>query len=123
MNNKTNTVRYSIDPANPPVLTERQKAELEALQAMPDEAIDCSDIPAITEEAWNRAKPVVGRFYRPIKQQVTVRIDADVLAWLKADGKKGYQTRLNKVLREAMDQAMHSTGGMADKPQKVTNLR
>ena len=57
----------------------------------------------ITEETWKNAKPVVGRFYRPIKQQVTVRIDADVLAWLKSGG-KGYQTRLNDVLRQAMNQ-------------------
>ncbi|MGB0848890.1 MAG: BrnA antitoxin family protein, partial [Thiolinea sp.] len=45
--------------------------------------------------------------YRPIKQQVTVRIDTDVLAWLKTDG-KGYQTRLNRVLRKAMDQELDS---------------
>lgn len=91
-----------MDPANPPPLTESQQAELEALQ---DRPIDCSDIPEITEEAWRQAKPVVGRFYRPIKQQVTVRIDTDVLAWLKTDG-KGYQTRLNRVLRKAMDQEL-----------------
>ena len=107
MSKKTNIIRHSIDLANPPALTRKQKAELEALQAMPDEAIDYSDIPALTEEAWEQSKPVVGRFYRPIKKQVTVRNDADVLAWLKADG-KGYQTRLNKVLREAMAYEDHS---------------
>ncbi|MEN8336316.1 BrnA antitoxin family protein, partial [Acinetobacter pittii] len=42
-----------------------------------------------------------GQFYRPVKQQTSVRLDADVLAWLKAQG-KGYQTRMNKILREAM---------------------
>ena len=110
MSKKTNTIRHSIDPANPPVLTRAQKAELEALQALPDEAIDYSDIPEVAAEAWRQAKPVVGRFYRPIKQQVTVRIDADVLAWLKADG-KGYQTRLNKVLREAMVDNSRSVAG------------
>lgn len=107
MSKKTNTVRHTLDIANPPELTKQQQAELEALKAMPDEAIDCSDIPEITEEVWKNAKPVVGRFYRPIKQQVTVRIDADVLAWLKADG-KGYQTRLNDVLRKVMDESLHS---------------
>ncbi len=91
-------------PANPPPLTESQQVELNALQ---DRPIDCSDIPEINEEVWRQAKPVVGRFYRPIKQQVTVRIDTDVLAWLKTDG-KGYQTRLNRVLRKAMDQELDS---------------
>ncbi len=107
MRKKTNVVRHTLDVANPPVLTKQQKAELETLKAMPDEAIDYSDIPEITEEAWVDAKPVAGRFYRPIKKQVTVRIDADVLAWLKADG-KGYQTRLNDALRKAMDDSFHS---------------
>ena len=101
------TIRYSMDTTNPPPLTETQQAELKALQDRPDEAIDCSDIPEITEDVWRQAKPVVGRFYRPIKQQVTVRIDTDVLAWLKTDG-KGYQTRLNRVLRKAMDQELDS---------------
>ena len=96
-----------MDPTNPPQLTESQQTELKRLQEKSDESIDCIDIPEITEEAWRQAKPVVGRFYRPIKQQVTVRIDADVLAWLKTDG-KGYQTRLNHVLRKAMDQELDS---------------
>ena len=42
-----------------------------------------------------------GKFYRPLKQQLTVRIDADVVAWLKGQG-KGYQSRLNQILRTAM---------------------
>ncbi len=107
MNKKTNTVRHTPDATNPPVLTKHQKTELETLKAMPDEAIDYSDIPEITEKAWINAKPVVGRFYRPIKKQVTVRIDVDVLAWLKADG-KGYQTRPNDLLHKAMDDSFHS---------------
>jgi len=40
-------------------------------------------------------------FYRPVKRQLTVRLDADVVAWLRRQG-RGYQTRLNRVLREAM---------------------
>ncbi len=107
MTKKTNTIRYSMDTTNPPPLTEAQQTELKTLEDRPDKSIDCSDIPEITEEVWRQAKPVVGRFYRPIKQQVTVRIDADVLAWLKTDG-KGYQTRLNHVLRKAMDQELDS---------------
>ena len=55
--------------------------------------------PPTTEQDWHGA--VRGKFYRPIKQQLTVRIDADVLEWLKSHG-KGYQSRLNKILRAAM---------------------
>lgn len=73
--------------------------ELAALAAMPDEEIDTSDIPEITD--WSKA--VVGRFYRPVKETVTIRLDADVLDWLKQGG-KGYQTRVNKILRAIMEQ-------------------
>ncbi|QQZ29865.1 BrnA antitoxin family protein [Thiothrix subterranea] len=76
--------------------------EWEYLVNMPDEEIDFSDIPETTEAMWKNA--VVGKFYRPIKKQVTVRIDADILAWLQSSG-AGYQTRLNQVLRQAMQQA------------------
>jgi uncharacterized protein (DUF4415 family) len=40
-------------------------------------------------------------FYRPVKKQITARVDADVLAWLKSQG-KGYQSRMNAILRDAM---------------------
>jgi uncharacterized protein (DUF4415 family) len=72
--------------------------ELAALARMPDEKIDLTDAPEVRE--WRGA--VVGKFYRPIKSPVTIRVDADVLAWLKRQG-RGYQTRINKLLREAMD--------------------
>ena len=61
--------------------------------------IDYSDLPSTTRDDWDGA--VRGKFYRPIKRQLTVRIDADVLAWLKSHG-KGYQSRLNAILRNAM---------------------
>ena len=80
-------------------LTEGQRAELRELAQHPDSEIDLSDIPEWTDEMWRNA--VRGRFYRPVKQQLTVRIDSDVLAWLKAHG-KGYQTRINALLRAAM---------------------
>ena len=73
--------------------------ELAALAAMPDEEIDTSDIPEIID--WSKA--VVGRFYRPVKEAVTIRLDADVLDWLKQGG-RGYQTRINKILRAVMEQ-------------------
>ena len=64
---------------------------------MRDRDIDLTDIPEIRD--WSKA--VVGRFYRPIKESLTIRLDADVLAWLRSNG-KGYQTRINTILREAM---------------------
>ncbi len=80
-------------------LTEKQKRELAKLAAMPDSSIDFSDIPPLTEKFWKNA--VRNPWYRPRKQQVTLRIDADVLAWLRQQG-KGYQSRLNSLLRAAM---------------------
>ena len=70
------------------------------LGLMDDEDIDTSDIPELTEEFFKNAK--VGLFYKPVKQQLTLRVDADVLDWFKrqAPGGKGYQTRINRVLRE-----------------------
>ena len=80
-------------------LTAKQAAELKALQALPDSKIDYSDAPPTKPEEWRDA--VVGKFYRPIKQQLTLRIDADVVDWFKKQG-RGYQTRINELLRAAM---------------------
>lgn len=80
-------------------LTPKLKRESESLAAMPDDTIDLSDIPEATEKFWKNA--VRNPWYRPRKQQVTLRIDADVLAWLRRGG-KGYQSRLNSLLRDAM---------------------
>jgi uncharacterized protein (DUF4415 family) len=82
-----------------PPLTAAQRAELEALAAMPDEEIDFSDIPEATEDFWKTA--VRNPFFRPVKKSTTLRIDADVLAWLKAQG-KGYQSKINAILRREM---------------------
>jgi uncharacterized protein (DUF4415 family) len=80
-------------------ISKSMQQELTALAAKPEHEIDFSDIPATTEQDWIGAER--GKFYRPIKQQLTVRVDADVLAWLKSQG-KGYQSRLNDILRAAM---------------------
>src|SRR3546814_6252044 len=101
------TVRFQLDPGNLPPLTEAQKAELDALQAMPDSGIDYSDAPTLTEDFWKTAER--GRFYKPIKQQVTARLDAEVLAWLKYQG-KGYQARMNAILRREMRSEARSVG-------------
>ncbi len=79
-------------------LSEEQKKMLHALAAMPDEEIDTSDIPETRE--WKH--PVVGKFYRPLKKSVTIRLDADIIAFLKKNGGK-YQTKINKILRDYME--------------------
>jgi len=83
----------------PQLLTAKQKRELAAVAALPDDQIDTSDIPELPSSAWRNA--VRGRFYRPVKQAVSLRLDADVVAWLKKPG-KGYQTRANHLLRQQM---------------------
>jgi uncharacterized protein (DUF4415 family) len=83
----------------------RHDKEIETLKRMKDEQIDLTEIPETPD--WSRA--VVGKFYRPIKRPLTIRVDADVLAWLKAQG-KGYQTRINALLREAMESARSGDG-------------
>lgn len=80
-------------------MTPARKRRLAALAERPDAAIDVSGIPPLTEKFWKNA--VRNPYYRPVKQQLTVRLDADVVAWLRGQG-KGYQTRLNQVLRQAM---------------------
>jgi uncharacterized protein (DUF4415 family) len=80
-----------------PKLTDAQRAELNALADRPDSEIDFSDIPEITDFTGFE----VGKFYRPIKETVTIRLDSDVLHWLKKGG-KGYQSRLNSILRKEM---------------------
>jgi uncharacterized protein (DUF4415 family) len=64
---------------------------------MSDADIDTSDIPEIVD--WRGAER--GRFYRPVKQVVTIRLDADVVAWFKTQDRK-YQTAVNRALREYM---------------------
>jgi uncharacterized protein (DUF4415 family) len=75
-----------------------RSAELKALARLPDAAIDTSDAPELPD--WSGAKRRL--FYRPIKQQLTLRLDADVVAWFKqhAGAAEGYQTRINRALRE-----------------------
>ena len=76
-------------------LTARQRAALDRLAAMPDSEIDFSDIPPLTGEQLAAA-------FRPkSKELVVVRLDRDVLAWLKGYG-SGYSTRINAILRAAM---------------------
>jgi uncharacterized protein (DUF4415 family) len=80
-------------------LSAEQKRRLKKLAQRPDSEIDLSDIPELTEKFWRNA--VRNPFYRPVKKQLTLRLDADVIAWLRRQG-KGYQTRANALLRAAM---------------------
>jgi len=80
-------------------LTPAGKRQLAKLAKKPDSETDFTDIPPLPESFWENA--VRNPFYRPVKRQLTVRLDADVVAWLRRQG-KGYQTRLNRVLRKAM---------------------
>lgn len=98
------TVKYEADLSNLPPFAATQKAELETLAAVPDSQIDYSDIPPLTDEFWKQA--IKNPLYKPTKQSTTVRVDSDVLLWLKSQG-KGYQTRINAILREAMMLAIH----------------
>ena len=80
-------------------LTPKQRAELEALADLPDDQIDTTDVPEARD--WTGAKR--GLFYRPVKKQLTLRIDADVIAWFKEHAKdQGYQTQINTALRNHM---------------------
>jgi uncharacterized protein (DUF4415 family) len=79
--------------------TEERRKQLQAIAAIKDEDIDFSDIPELTVEQLRTG--VRGMFYRPIKKAITIRLDADVIAWLKQDG-PGYQTKANRLLRSAM---------------------
>jgi uncharacterized protein (DUF4415 family) len=83
-------------------LTKEQKRDIAAIAAMKDEDIDFSDIPLVLD--WSKAE--IGKFYRPPKRSVTMRLDGDVIDWLKGYG-KGYQTRVNLLLRHAMASAVN----------------
>jgi uncharacterized protein (DUF4415 family) len=80
---------------NPKPLTPELAAELRALEAMPDSEIDSSDIPVVRD--WTGAKR--GKFYRPVKREITLELDADLVNFFEARG-EGYQTWINEALRE-----------------------
>ena len=93
----TKTARYTIDTLPP--LTARQRAHLAALANLPDDGINLTDVPELNDAQLAGMTPAAQ--YRPVKQQITARVDADVLAWLKSQG-KGYQSRINAILRREM---------------------
>jgi uncharacterized protein (DUF4415 family) len=100
---QTKIVSYTLDTLPP--MTEERLAKLRTLAARPDSEIDLSDAPEMTDEEWKTAER--GHFYRPVKRQITARVDADVLAWLKSQG-RGYQSRINAILRREMLTALRA---------------
>jgi len=79
-------------------LSDKERRELQKLVSMADSQVDYSDAP---ESQTPPPETHIGRFYRPIKQLVSIRVDADVLAWFRGRGKR-YQTYMNEVLRREM---------------------
>jgi uncharacterized protein (DUF4415 family) len=100
--NENNTVKRTLDPNNPPRLSPEQEARLNALSEMPDTAIDYSDAPHLPDALWLPAARVPCA-----KQQITLRIDADVLDFFRHTGRR-YQTRINAVLRSYMEAVLRS---------------
>src|SRR5437870_5664633 len=101
--------RYRLDPTQPRQLT---PAEARRLDATP---IDYSDIPPLGEEFFTKATAA----WPPAKHQLTIRLDADVLNWLRASG-KGYQTRINRILRAAMESKPPRRSRSAAAPRQNT---
>lgn len=101
--------RYRLDANKPRQLT---PAEARRLDAAP---IDYSDIPPLGDEFFEKAKAA----WPPAKQQLTIRLDADVLNWLRANG-RGYQTRINHILRAAMESTRPPRPRSTPTPKKST---
>lgn len=94
---KSNTVKLSIDPKIPPLLTDEQKLRLAALAALPDEQIDTSDAPFRPDAVWVKAVD-----FPHAKKLISLRIDGDVIDFFKQTGAR-YQTRINAVLRSYVE--------------------
>ena len=99
-------------------LTAKQRADLDALAAMPDDKINTADVPEQAD--WSGAKR--GMFYRPMKKQITLRIDADLIEWFRQQSTSdaGYQTRINEALREYMARARQALNLRGVKPGKYS---
>ena len=88
--------------ANSSPLPPEIQSEVDALVALPDSEINTDDIPEVRD--WSNAKR--GMLYRPVKKQITLRLDADLIEWFKTHHPKGegYQTSINRALREYISQ-------------------
>ena len=89
---------------NKKVLSPEQLEQLAKLAALPDDQIDTADIPEAPAENWIHIRR--SELYRPLKQPVTIRLDADILTWFKEHAAGGgYQTEINRVLRRHVTEA------------------
>jgi uncharacterized protein (DUF4415 family) len=104
--------RYRLDPKKPRQLTPTEARRLDAM------LIDYSEIPPLGDEFFTKATEA----WPPTKQQLTIRLDADVLKWLKAHG-RGYQTRINRILRAAMESPPQRRSRSTAAPKKHTRTR
>ncbi len=82
------------------------QAQVRALEALPDDQIDTTDAPELLD--WSDARR--GVFYRPVKKQITIRLDADIIVWFKVHARdgRGYQTDINGALREHVQRVERS---------------
>ena len=94
------------------------KSDLARIDRMKDADIDYSDIPPLDKSFYTKATEA----WPPAKQQLTIRLDVDVLEWLKAHG-RGYQTRINRILRAAMDSQRPRRSRSTPEPKKNTRRR
>jgi uncharacterized protein (DUF4415 family) len=101
---KAHLVRFKPKQGRKP--TAKEKAQLAALAKLPDDQIDTSEAPELPISRWKN-EGVVGKLYRPIKRPVTMRLDADVIEWLRTKAAAtgtGYQTTANTLLRSQMNE-------------------
>jgi uncharacterized protein (DUF4415 family) len=110
--NEYNLARHGVDLKK---LTNEQKRRAAVIAAKADADIDFTDAREVVD--WSGAE--IGKFYRPPKKPVTMRLDVDIIKWLKSDG-RGYQTRVNALLRHAMNSrsaARHEDEALRQKAQ------
>ena len=105
-----------------PKLTEEQEAQLDALENLPDDQIDTSDIP---ERPINRSKAVRGAFYQPVKQEITLQLDEYIIEWFRtnATGDRDCQEGINRALLENIQQQRFPTKPKPRKSQHRTKLK
>jgi uncharacterized protein (DUF4415 family) len=85
------------------------QAELDAVKVLLEDEIDTDDIPEAPRA--NMMAGERGRFFRPYKTSITIRLDADLVDWFKSHAENGgYQTEINRVLRKHMVEAIKTTG-------------
>ena len=94
------------------------KSDIARLDRMKNSDIDYSDIPPLGDEFFKKATVP----WPPAKQQLTIRLDADVLNWLRANG-RGYQTRINRILRAAMESQPLRRSRSTSAPKKTRRSR